>query len=120
MMIRLSLVTSVATSAMKAGSWIFLLPLKSLWLAAGFALLNFFNNLVQLCFFQGLVAIDGFHRFFNFLEHFSSNSKGANEITDWQHGMFWSGCSGPASANQLIERGGGAQTKVDSHCEHTN
>jgi hypothetical protein len=40
-----------------------------------FPLLIFLNNLIQLGFLQGLVAIDAFHRFF-ILEHFSSNSKG--------------------------------------------
>jgi hypothetical protein len=38
-------------------------PLVGCW----FPLLNYFDDLVQLRFLQGLVAIDRFHCFFNFL-----------------------------------------------------
>ena len=53
-----------------------------------FPLLHFTDDLVQLLFLQGLVPIDLFHRFFNFLKQFPSNSESVNEIVDRRHGVF--------------------------------
>jgi hypothetical protein len=73
-----------------------------------FPLLHFTYDLVQLCFFQGLVPVDLFRCFFNFFEQFPSDSK--SRIS----GMAYSGggeekrvTGRPAIANQLIVGRGG-------------
>jgi hypothetical protein len=52
-----------------------------------FPCLNSTDDLVQLCFLQGRVPIDLFHRFFDFLKRFPSYSESANEIADRRHGV---------------------------------
>ncbi len=71
---RLSLATWVAILGMKeVGSRILLLPLKT----------------VQLRFLQGLVPIDRFHHYFNFLAQFPSES--TNKIADQRHDLVLRG-----------------------------
>jgi hypothetical protein len=53
-----------------------------------FPLLNFTDDLVQLRFLQGLIPVDLFHRFFDFLKCFPSDSESANETADRRHGVF--------------------------------
>jgi hypothetical protein len=67
-------------------------PLVGCW----FPLLNFSNNLVQLCFLQGLVTVDRFYCFFDFFELFPSDSESANEIANRQGGEEKGVTGGPA------------------------
>jgi hypothetical protein len=53
-----------------------------------FPRLNFTDDLLQLRFLQGLIPIDLFHRFFDFLKRFPSDSERANKIADRRHGVF--------------------------------
>ncbi len=78
-----------------------------------FPLLNFSNNLVRLCFFQGLVPIDRFHHFFNFIERFPRTERVSMKsliggVTYSRAGEEKRVTGGPTAANQLIcGQGGG-------------
>jgi hypothetical protein len=53
-----------------------------------FPLLHFMNILIKLRFLQGIVPVDPFYRFFNFLEQFPSDNESANEISDRWYDVF--------------------------------